>query len=145
VGKDGERYRPVMLHRAILGTLERFIGILVESYAGNFPLWLAPVQVVVATITSQADNYAEEAAEALKAAGLRVEIDTRNEKINFKVREHSVAKVPVMLVVGQREVGERSVSMRRLGSKDQKSASLSEAIASLSAEVLPPDLRPRGE
>ncbi len=144
VGEDGERHRPVMLHRAILGSLERFMGILIENYAGKFPLWLAPVQVVVATITSQADGYAEEVAEVLKEAGLRVEIDTRNEKINYKVREHSVAKVPVMLVVGQREADEKTVSMRRLGSKEQSSSSLADAAMALSQESQPPDLRPEG-
>ena len=138
IGEDGNPHRPVMLHRAILGSLERFMGILIENYAGKFPLWLAPVQAVVATITSQADDYAREAAEALRAAGLRVETDTRNEKINYKVREHSVAKVPVILVVGQREADEKTVSIRRLGSKDQKTSSLAEAVAVLSQEAQPP-------
>src|SRR5205085_8876531 len=111
VGADGERPRPVMLHRAILGTFERFIGILIEHHAGRFPLWLAPVQAVVATIVSDADDYAREVAAALKAAGLRVDTDLRNEKINYKVREHSLAKVPNLLVVGKREAEERTVAL----------------------------------
>ena len=115
VGEDGARHRPVMLHRAILGTFERFIGILIENYAGRFPLWLAPRQVVVAPIVSEADDYAEEVVAALRAAGLRAEADLRNEKINYKVREHSLAKVPVILAVGHREVEDRTVSLRRLG------------------------------
>ena len=142
IGEDSAKHRPVMLHRAILGSLERFIGILIEHYEGRFPLWLAPVQVVVATITSEADGYAEEAAAALRAAGLRVELDLRNEKINYKVREHSVGKVPVILVAGKREAEERTVSVRRLGSQDQKVISLDEAIRTLTAEATPPDLRP---
>ena len=142
IGEDSAKHRPVMLHRAILGSLERFIGILIEHYEGRFPLWLAPVQVVVATITSEADGYAAEAAEALRAAGLRVELDLRNEKINYKVREHSVGKVPVILVAGKREAEERTVSVRRLGSQDQTVTSLDEAIRTLTAEATPPDLRP---
>ncbi len=142
VGEDGERHRPVMLHRAILGTFERFIGILIEHHAGKFPLWLAPVQAVVATIVSDADDYAKEAVEKLKAAGLRVEADLRNEKINYKVREHSLAKVPLLLVVGKREAEEGTVAVRRLGSDEhQKVMSLDEAIAAFSAEAVPPDLR----
>jgi len=142
VGEDGERHRPVMLHRAILGTFERFIGILIEHHAGKFPLWLAPVQAVVATIVSDADDYAKEVAEKLKAAGLRVEADLRNEKINYKVREHSLAKVPLLLVVGKREAEEGTVAVRRLGSDEhQKVMSLDEAIAAFSAEAVPPDLR----
>jgi threonyl-tRNA synthetase len=142
VGEDGERHRPVMLHRAILGTFERFIGILIEHHAGKFPLWLAPVQAVVATIVSDADDYANEAAEKLRAAGLRVEADLRNEKINYKVREHSLAKVPLLLVVGKREAEEGTVAVRRLGSDEhQKVMSLDEAIATFSAEAVPPDLR----
>ncbi len=141
VGEDGGRHRPVMLHRAVFGTFERFIGILLEHYAGRLPLWLAPTQVVVATITSDADPYAEEVARKLNAAGLRASADTRNEKINYKVREHSVAKVPVMLVVGRREAEEGTVSIRRLGEKDQSSASLDQAIRDLSTEATPPDLR----
>src|ERR1700754_4381666 len=115
VGEDGERHRPVMLHRAILGTFERFIGILIEHHAGKFPLWLAPVQAVVATIVSDADGYAREAEAKLAAAGLRVESDLRNEKINYKVREHSLAKVPYLLVLGKREAEERTVALRPLG------------------------------
>ena len=141
VGEDGQKHRPVMLHRAILGSLERFIGVLIENYAGAFPLWLAPVQVVVATITSDADGFAEEAAAALKAAGLRVELDLRNEKINYKVREHSLAKVPVIAVVGRREAESGQVALRRLGSDGQQIASLEEAVRELAAEALPPDLK----
>ncbi len=141
VGEDGERHHPVMLHRAILGSLERFMGILIEHYAGRFPLWLAPVQAVVATITSKADDYANTVAEALKSERLRVETDLRNEKINYKVREHSVTKVPVILVVGQREADEKSVSMRRLGGENRNSMPLAAAVAALSAEASPPDLR----
>ncbi|MGK6322455.1 threonine--tRNA ligase [Sphingomonas sp. DT-51] len=141
VGEDGQRHRPVMLHRAILGTFERFIGILIEHHAGRFPLWLAPVQAVVATIVSDADGYAAEVAAALRAAGIRVETDTRNEKINYKVREHSVAKVPVLLVVGKREAEERKVALRRLGSQAQEALTLDEAVAMLRGEATPPDLR----
>ena len=128
VGEDGERHRPVMLHRAILGSFERFIGILIEHYAGRLPLWLAPVQVVVATITSDADAYAGEVAAALEAAGLRVASDLRNEKIGYKVREHSVAKVPVLFVVGRREAEERTVAIRRLGVKEQRAMALDAAV-----------------
>ncbi|RAU21686.1 threonine--tRNA ligase [Paramagnetospirillum kuznetsovii] len=138
VAEDGAKKRPVMLHRAILGSFERFLGILIENFAGRFPLWLAPTQVVVATIVSDADDFAAEAAAALKAAGLRVELDLRNEKINYKVREHSVAKVPVMLVVGKREAENRSVAMRRLGSQDQEIVALDQAVATLSREAAPP-------
>ncbi len=134
VGEDGEKHRPVMLHRAILGSFERFLGILIENYAGRFPLWLAPVQTVVATITSDADEYATEVAAACKKAGLRVEADLRNEKINFKVREHSVSKVPTMLVVGKREAEEGTVALRRLGGRDQEVLPLADAIAALVAE-----------
>ncbi|MBY9062758.1 threonine--tRNA ligase [Sphingomonas yunnanensis] len=141
VGEDGQRHRPVMLHRAILGTFERFIGILIEHHAGRFPLWLAPVQAVVATIVSDADDYAAEVAAALRAAGIRVETDTRNEKINYKVREHSVAKVPVLLVVGKREAEERKVALRRLGSQAQEVVTLDAAVAMLRGEATPPDLR----
>jgi len=140
VGEDGERHRPVMLHRAILGSFERFIGILIEDTAGRLPFWLAPVQVVVATITSDADPYAGEVAKRLEGVGLRSSADIRNEKINYKVREHSVAKVPVMLVVGRREAEERTVSIRRLGTKDQTVASLDQAIRDLVAEATAPDL-----
>jgi len=145
VGEDGQKHRPVMLHRAILGSLERFIGVLIENYAGAFPLWLSPVQVVVATITSDADGFAEEAAAALKAAGLRVETDLRNEKINYKVREHSLAKVPVIAVVGRREAESGQVALRRLGSDGQQIVSLDEAVRSLTAEALPPDLKRKAE
>ncbi|MET4896198.1 threonine--tRNA ligase [Sphingomonadaceae bacterium jetA1] len=141
VGEDGERHRPIMLHRAIFGSYERFIGILIEHYAGRFPLWLAPVQAVVATIVSDADGYADEAAARLAAAGIRVETDLRNEKINYKVREHSVAKVPVLLVVGKREAEEGKVAVRRLGSQAQEVMTLDEAIAMLRREATPPDLR----
>ena len=140
VGADGERHRPVMLHRAILGTFERFIGILIEHHAGRFPLWLAPVQAVVATIVSDADDYAIEVAAALKKAGIRVETDLRNEKINYKVREHSLAKVPVLLVVGKREADERTLAVRRLGSQGQEVVALAVAVDRISAEAVPPDL-----
>jgi threonyl-tRNA synthetase len=141
IGPDGEKTQPVMIHRAMFGSLERFTGILIEHYAGHLPLWLAPTQAVVATIVSDADAYAEEVLEALKAAGLRAEADLRNEKINYKVREHSVAKVPVLLVVGKREAEERTVSVRRLGSQEQQVMKLDAAIAALAAEAVPPDLR----
>ncbi len=140
VGEDSAKHRPVMLHRAILGSIERFTGVLIEHYAGKFPLWLSPVQVVVATITSDADAYAKEAVAALRAAGLRAELDTRNEKINYKVREHSHAKVPALLVVGGREAEQRTVSIRRLGSQNQTSATLDDAIKTLREEATPPDL-----
>ncbi len=140
VGADGERHRPVMLHRAILGTFERFIGILIEHHAGRFPLWLAPVQAVVATIVSDADDYALEVAAKLKAAGIRVETDLRNEKINYKVREHSLAKVPNLLVVGKREAEEGKVALRTLGSQAQTILMLDEAIARLADEARAPDM-----
>jgi len=142
IGEDGEKHRPVMLHRAILGTFERFIGILIEHYAGKFPLWLAPVQAVVATIVSDADAYAGEVAAKLAAAGIRVEADLRNEKINYKVREHSLAKVPLLLVVGKREADEGTVALRRMDSEDrQQMMSLDDAVAMIAAEAVPPDLR----
>ncbi|MES2146493.1 MAG: threonine--tRNA ligase [Pseudomonadota bacterium] len=142
IGEDGEKHRPVMLHRAILGTFERFIGILIEHHAGKFPLWLAPRQIVVATIVSDADDYARTVVSRLQSAGLRAEADLRNEKINYKVREHSLAKVPLLLVVGKREAEENTVAVRRLGSDDhQKIMGLDEAIAAFTAEALPPDLR----
>jgi threonyl-tRNA synthetase len=141
IGADGEKHVPVMIHRAVFGSLERFTGILIENYAGHLPLWLAPVQAVVATVVSDADDYAHEVAAELRRAGLRAETDLRNEKINYKVREHSVAKVPVLLVVGKREAEERTVSIRRLGSQAQSSATLSEAVAGLAAEAVPPDQR----
>jgi len=135
IGEDGEKHLPVMLHRAIFGSLERFMGILIEHHAGNLPLWLAPVQVKVLTITSDADDYAAEVAAMLRAAGLRAETDLRNEKISYKVREHSVAKVPVQFAVGQRELENRTVAIRRLGSKKQQVIPLEEAISSLKSEI----------
>ncbi len=140
VGEDGERHRPIMLHRAILGSFERFIGILIEHHAGRFPMWLSPVQAVVATIVSDADDYAREVAAALTKAGLRVETDLRNEKINYKVREHSVAKVPALLVVGKREAEEGKVAVRRLGSDRQEIVGLDDLVARLVKEALAPDL-----
>jgi threonyl-tRNA synthetase len=130
-----------MVHRAICGSLERFLGILIESHAGQMPLWFAPLQVVVATITSDADDYAMEVVRKLKAAGLSAEADLRNEKINYKVREHSLAKVPVLLVCGRREAEEETVNIRRLGSRDQHSLGLAEAIGALREEAVPPDLQ----
>jgi threonyl-tRNA synthetase len=141
VGEDGARHRPVMLHRAVFGTFERFIGLLIEHYAGKLPFWLAPRQVVVAPIVSDANEYAEAVTAQLRAAGVRAEADLRNEKINYKVREHSLTKVPVILAVGQREVAERTVSVRRLGEKDSTVAPLDEVVAGLRAEAVPPDLR----
>ena len=129
-----------MLHRAILGTFERFLGILIEHHAGRMPMWLSPVQAVVATIVSDADDYANEVAAALKSAGIRVETDLRNEKINYKVREHSLAKVPALVVVGKREAEERTVALRRLGSQGQQVIALDELVAMLKAEALAPDL-----
>ncbi|NIJ32919.1 threonyl-tRNA synthetase [Sphingomonas oligoaromativorans] len=141
VGEDGNRHRPVMLHRAILGTFERFIGILIEHHAGKFPLWLAPVQAVVATIVSDADGYAEEVAATLRAAGIRVETDLRNEKINYKVREHSLAKVPYLLVLGKREAEERTVALRPLGADArQEVIGLDALVERLAREALAPDL-----
>jgi threonyl-tRNA synthetase len=142
VGEDGQRHRPVMLHRAILGTFERFIGILIEHHAGKFPAWLAPVQAVVATIVSDADEYAEQVAAKLRAAGIRVETDLRNEKINYKVREHSLKKVPNLLVLGKREAEEGTVALRPLGTDArQEVLGLDELVARLAAEATPPDLR----
>lgn len=141
IDQDGQKKAPVMVHRAICGSMERFIGILIENYAGHFPLWLSPVQAMVTTITSDADGYAEEVRAKLAAAGLRTKIDLRNEKINYKVREHSLAKIPVMLVAGKREAEEGTISIRRLGSRDQQSMKLEEAIALLVEEAVPPDLR----
>ncbi|WP_412048990.1 threonine--tRNA ligase [Hoeflea sp. Naph1] len=140
IGPDSEKKQPVMIHRAICGSLERFLGILIESHAGHMPLWFAPLQVVVATITSEADEYAEQVAQRLRDAGLQVETDCRNEKINYKVREHSLAKVPVILVCGMREAEEQSVNMRRLGSRDQVSMTLAEAEMQLVQEATPPDV-----
>ncbi|WP_445503162.1 threonine--tRNA ligase [Microvirga sp. G4-2] len=141
VDHDGQKKTPVMVHRAICGSMERFTGILIEHFAGHFPLWLAPVQAVVATITSEGDEYAMEVVKAAEAMGLRVEADLRNEKINYKVREHSLVKVPVLLVVGKKEAAERTVSIRRLGSPDQKTMSLDEALRALAAEAITPDRR----
>ena len=138
IGEDGQRHRPVMLHRAILGSLERFIAILIEEYAGRFPLWLAPIQAVVATITDEANSYAEEVRAACEAAGLRARVDLTNEKINYKVREHSLAKIPALLVVGKREAENKTVAVRRLGAKDQEILELGQAVARLSAEARPP-------
>lgn len=134
IGEDGNRHTPVLLHRAIFGSLERFIGIMLEHYAGNLPFWLAPKQVVIATITSDADEYAEEVTQQMENAGLRTEMDLRNEKINYKVREHSLMKTPVLIALGKREVEEGTVSIRRLGQKGQKVVSLAEAIRTLSEE-----------
>ena len=142
IGEDGQRHRPVMLHRAILGSLERFIAILIEEYAGRFPLWLAPLQAMVLTITEEANAYAEEVRAACAAAGLRVDVDLKNEKINYKVREHSLAKIPLLLVVGKREAQEKTVALRRLGGKDQENLALGEAIARLKAEAQVPSQAP---
>ncbi|WP_199261131.1 threonine--tRNA ligase [Paracoccus binzhouensis] len=141
VGEDGAKHMPVMLHRAVLGSFERFIGILIENYSGKLPLWLAPRQVVVASIVSGADDYVHQVVAALRQAGLRAEADTRNEKINYKVREHSVGKVPVIMAVGLKEVEERSVSVRRLDRQGSESLGLDQAIRALAAEATPPDLR----
>jgi threonyl-tRNA synthetase len=142
VGEDGEKHPPLMLHRAILGTFERFLGILIENHAGKMPLWLAPVQAVVATIVSDADNYAEEVATELRKAGLRIETDLRNEKINYKVREHSLAKVPNLLVLGKREAEERTVALRPLGTDArQEVLPLDALVQRLRTEALPPDLQ----
>ena len=140
VGEDGARHRPVMLHRAIFGAYERFIGILIEEYAGKFPMWLAPVQAVVATIVSDADGYAREVAAKLAAVGIRVETDLRNEKINYKVREHSLAKVPNLIVVGKREAEEGTVALRQLGSERQQVIALDDLVAMLVRDATPPDL-----
>ena len=140
IGEDGAKHTPVMIHRAMFGSIERFIGILIENYAGHLPLWLSPVQVMVATIVSDADKYAGKVLAACEKAGLRADIDLRNEKINYKVREHSMAKVPAMLVVGKREAEDKTVSIRRLGSQAQESLPLTEAIRQISAEAVPPDL-----
>ena len=141
VGEDGAKHRPFMLHRAALGSFERFLGILIEEHAGRMPFWLAPRQVVVASITSDADAYVAEVVEALRMAGVRAEADLRNEKINYKVREHSVGLVPVILAIGAREVEGRTVSLRRLGAKGTETASLDEIVARLAEEATPPDLR----
>lgn len=140
IGEDGEKHRPIMLHRALFGSLERFTGIMIEHYAGKFPFWMAPLQVVVATITSDGDEYAKEVCAALKKAGIKAELDLRNEKINYKVREHSVKKVPVMLVIGKREAAERTVAIRRLGQDKQEVLALDEALAKLVKEAEMPHL-----
>lgn len=141
IDNNSEKKQPVMIHRAICGSMERFLGILIENFAGHLPLWFAPIQVVVATITSEADEYGHEVAKLLKKAGLQVTTDFRNEKINYKVREHSLQKVPVIIVLGKREAEERTVNVRRLGSRDQTPMSLEDAISSLREEATPPDLR----
>jgi threonyl-tRNA synthetase len=138
VGEDGDKHRPVMLHRAILGSFERFLGVLIEHYAGRMPLWLAPQQAVIATITSDADDYAKDVLDACKSVGLRVEADIRNEKINYKVREHSLAKIPVIMVIGKREAEERTVALRRLGGKNQEILALDDAIHTLVQEAASP-------
>jgi len=138
VAEDGSRKRPVMLHRAIFGSFERMIGILIENYAGRFPLWLAPTQAVVVTIVNDADGYAEEVASTLRAAGMRVDTDLRNEKINYKVREHSLAHVPLILAVGRRDMDNRTVAIRRLGSEKQEVLELGAAVTKLSVEARPP-------
>ncbi len=141
IGEDGARHAPVMLHRAIVGSMERFIGVLIEHYAGKFPLWLAPVQVAVATVVSDADSYALEVVNALKAAGLRVVLDTENQTVNYKVRQHSLAKTPNLLVIGRREAENRTVTLRKLGVEGQESLALGEAVSMLGGEAVPPDLR----
>jgi len=141
IGSDGDKHRPVMLHRAILGSFERFIAILIENFAGKFPFWLAPTQVIIATITSDANDYADKVLEACAAAGLRAETDLRNEKINYKVREHSHAKVPILFVLGKREADEGTVAIRRLGGKQQEVLALTDAITRLATEALPPDAK----
>jgi threonyl-tRNA synthetase len=142
IGEDGAKHRPIMLHRAIFGSYERFIGILIEHYAGKFPLWLAPVQAVVATIVSDADGYAGEVAAKLAAAGIRVDTDLRNEKINYKVREHSLAKVPLLLVVGKREAEEGTIALRRLGSEERQVVmSVEDVTRMIASEAVAPDLR----
>jgi threonyl-tRNA synthetase len=141
IDANSEKTQPVMIHRAICGSMERFLGILIENFAGHMPLWISPQQIVVATITSEADDYGREVAETLREAGLQVETDFRNEKINYKVREHSVTKVPVIIVCGKKEAEERTVNIRRLGSQAQTSMSLDEAIAILTLEATPPDVR----
>ena len=140
IAADGDKHRPYMLHRACLGSFERFIGILIENWEGKLPFWLAPRQVVVASITSEADDYVTEVVAQLSAAGVRAEADLRNEKINYKVREHSVGKVPVILAVGAREVEERTVSVRRLGEKQTRVESLADVVAGLGREATAPDL-----
>src|SRR5947208_3075168 len=141
IDANGEKKQPVMVHRAICGSLERFTGILIENFAGHFPLWLAPRQIVIATITSDADDYAREVLKAAKRLGLRADLDLRNEKINYKVREHSLAKMPALLVIGRKEAETRQVSMRRLGSEKQTVMPLDAALAALLDEAVPPDVK----
>src|SRR6185437_2756185 len=141
IDADGEKKIPVMIHRAMFGSMERFAGILLENTAWHLPLWLAPVQAKVCTIVSDADAYAEEVLAQLKAKGLRAEVDLRNEKINYKVREHSLAKVPILLVVGKREAEEKTVSLRRMGVQQQQVMPLTDAVRMLADEAVPPDLR----
>jgi threonyl-tRNA synthetase len=146
IDEHSNKVTPVMLHRAMFGSLERFTGILIEHFAGHFPLWLAPVQAVICTIVTDAEGYAREVAAAARRAGLRIELDLRNEKINYKVREHSLAKVPALLVVGKKEAENRAVSIRRLGSEKQRVVGLDEALAELVEEAVAPDMRrERGE
>jgi threonyl-tRNA synthetase len=141
IAADGSKKPPVMIHRAICGSMERFLGILLENYAGHLPLWLSPVQAVVTTIVSEADDYARDVTAQALRMGLRAESDLRNEKINYKVREHSLAKVPVMLVVGKKEAAERTVSIRRLGKEGQQVMPLDAALKMLADEAMPPDIR----
>jgi threonyl-tRNA synthetase len=141
IDEHSNKVTPVMLHRAMFGSMERFTGILIEHYAGHLPLWLSPMQAVIATITSDADDHAREAVDAARKLGLRVAADLRNEKINYKVREHSLAKVPALLVVGKKEAAERTVSVRRLGQEKQEVISLDAALAALATEAVPPDVR----
>ena len=141
IGQDSQRHRPVMLHRATLGSFERFIGILIEEHAGKLPFWLAPRQVVVASIVSDADDFCTDAVAQLKAAGIKAEADLRNEKINYKVREHSLGKVPVILAVGRKEVEDGTVTLRRLGEKQTQVLPLSEVVEMLAADAVAPDLR----
>lgn len=138
IGEDGNKHRPVMLHRAILGSLERFIGVMIESYAGKLPLWLAPTQCVIATIVTDAEPYAEELQKQMQELGLRTELDLRNEKISYKIREHSVQKVPYIFVIGKREAEEKTVAIRQLAGKDQEVVSAEEALKRLAEEAKPP-------
>ncbi|MBV8442787.1 MAG: threonine--tRNA ligase, partial [Hyphomicrobiales bacterium] len=144
ISATSEKTTPIMIHRAILGSMERFIGILLEHHAGHLPLWLAPVQIVVCTITSEADDFALALAARARKRGLRVETDLRNEKINYKVREHSLAKIPVLVALGRKEASENTVSIRRLGSNAQTVMGADEAIEALADEAVPPDLREEG-
>ncbi|MFI4994200.1 MAG: His/Gly/Thr/Pro-type tRNA ligase C-terminal domain-containing protein, partial [Hyphomicrobiales bacterium] len=141
IDDHSDKITPVMLHRALSGSLERFIGILIEHYAGHFPLWLSPMQAVVATVTSEANDYAAEVLKAARGSGLRVEADIRNEKITYKVREHSLAKIPTLLVVGKKEAAERAVSIRRFGSNETRTMQLEAALEALVEEARPPDMR----